>query len=443
LNHVIGTGAISWAYVISMLNMVVYAMRHCVGTDSARAVLYKNRSYEAASVRSDTKSCTGVEGILLAKPRKYLQLLHNTYAARAKRSGGGSSCDGATGYGLDQNGDCVWFALHHTPYSVLKQRIKDISYANSTHTAAELGSLFCDMLTAITDELCKLDVLLANAEIDATRSTSVSNVVVNEQRKVSVWFENGLGTTNTLAWLQKQHGPSMKQRVFGGFMSLIMGETSLSLEEINYPELVLLDISYIHTARGVFYGQVAQATVLVIIGQRLTDAGINGVSVNKCLTHLSIDPVFVAFGLPEACRQTKETQDMLHASVCDALNVLSGSTRVCDSIRDLILWEMGRETTHRAYPTSNIASSIARKWTAATAMAVPNGRGDSPAVFASPETTCDGFVSDLMLPNAAVFLSREFYLSTMTLVNRVVFNMAVHSERYRELSHKLTQRAHA
>lgn len=441
LKHMLDTGTLSWAYVVSILNMAIYAMRHCVGNKTAREVRYKKRSYDAMKEQLDnnnstiltgiasTNSCVNLEGVLLARPRAYSRLLRNTNAMRLQQGG--------VRRVLDSNGDSMRFGLDRGPYVRLKQRIKDISNANNTHTEVELGSLFCDTLEAITDELCKLDVSLANADIDAVRSAGLSTAVVNEQKNVSQWFQSGLGVTNTLAWLQKQNGSSMAQRVFCGYMSLIMGETSLELDEMHYPEVVVLDISYIHKARGVFYGQVAQATILVIIGQRLADAGINGVSINKCLTLLSVEPTFVAFGLPETCRQSKDVQDCLRDTTRDVLNMLSGSLGVSDTTRDLILREVRRETAHYQYPTSHVASSIARKWTAATAKAIPDERGHSPHVFSSPETTCDGFSSCLMLPNAAVFLSRDFHFSTVALVHRVAFNLAVHSERYRGLAHKL------
>jgi hypothetical protein len=115
---------------------------------------------------------------------------------------------------------------------------------------------------------------------------------------------------------------------------------------------------------------------------------------------------------------------------------------------------VSRETAHAAYPTSGIASSIARKWVAATAKAVPGdggggGGGDASScqkqttagvvsVFASAASTYDAFSTRLMLPTAARFIAHDFHSSTTALVQRVLFNVAVHGDRYRELAHKTT-----
>jgi hypothetical protein len=91
---------------------------------------------------------------------------------------------------------------------------------------------------------------------------------------------------------------------------------------------------------------------------------------------------------------------------------------------------------------------------AATAKAVPGdggggGGGDASScqkqttagvvsVFASAASTYDAFSTRLMLPTAARFIAHDFHSSTTALVQRVLFNVAVHGDRYRELAHKTT-----
>ena len=67
-------------------------------------------------------------------------------------------------------------------------------------------------------------------------------------------------------------------------------------------------------------------------------------------------------------------------------------------------------------------------------MAMPDLFGQSPPTFVSPAATVEAFSSELMLPKAALCLASDFHSNTVALVQRVMFNMAVHSERYRDLS---------
>ncbi|KAJ1465977.1 hypothetical protein T484DRAFT_1757013 [Baffinella frigidus] len=283
-------GTLTWAYIISMLQISVYAMRYCVGSDVARVVLFKNRQHVVNSRRglspNSTLSCNNAERVLVSKPQAYLRLIHDT--SNALRSSDRENT-------LDRTGDGSRFALDRDVYIHLKSRIKSISGANATHTTSELGILFCNVLVSITTELRKLDVSLANAEIQATRSCSMSMYIETEKIAMAQWFEKGLSMKNTLQWLKQHKESSMTRRIFSGYMSLIMSEASLQLDEMRYPELVVLDISYIHKARGTFYGQVALATVLVIVGQRLTEDGIPRNFINECLSLLSVHSEFIMF----------------------------------------------------------------------------------------------------------------------------------------------------
>ena len=98
---------------------------------------------------------------------------------------------------------------------------------------------------------------------------------------------------------------------------------------------------------------------------------------------------------------------------------------------------MARETTHIGYPSSPIASSIAHKWTMATLKACLETTADVFQIhptFSSPEATRAAFSSELLLPNAALNLARDFDLYTHDIIKRTAFNVAVHSERYKELA---------
>ena len=416
---------VSWADVVNLLHMVVWAMRTCLGTDEVRVVLYNERVRIARHVTSSTKrasnSCTGTARV---KPVAYMHLKNSVQQDRAWMSG--------------EQVDSARFALDNDVYNRLRNRVQALSGAEHSHSTPELGVLFAETLFCIKDELCKLDISIANASLQQIRSSSYATNVEIEYNAVQSWFDDGLSTTNTLAWLHQNAGvstDSCTQWVFRGYLALIMDKESLYLDEMRYPETVILDIPYIHTARGGFFGKVAQATVLVIVGHRLAEMDIAGPNINECLQCLASEPAFVEFGQPQTCRGEKNAQDSLQQVTREALNSVGN---VSDALRDIVLMEVARETRHFGYPTSPIAANIARKWTAATAKAMPDSFGKSPAIFASPAATVAAFSSDLLLPKAALCLAYDFHVNTISLVQRVMFNLAVHRERYRELSLKMT-----
>ncbi|KAJ1470463.1 hypothetical protein T484DRAFT_1753814 [Baffinella frigidus] len=429
-------GRMTWTDVVGILKIVVYAMRYCIGTDVARKVLYEQQLSKRMNDVSES-SCTDAHRVMCSKPRAYTRLMGSTPKKISELVGVDDKhvvCD--------KNGASLRLALDYDTYVGLRDRINSLFGAEHSKTTAQLRGMFCDMAESVVQELQHLDVKLCNAEMDAIRLSSMAQNVETEQLAVRGWFDQGLGMTNTYEWMKRHTCASaagvgrvqpLVATVFKGYISLIMDETSLQIEEVDYPELTMLDIPYIHTTRGMFYGQVAQATVLVLLGQRLTDVGVSRREIEACLNRVAADPAFIDFGLPETCRGEKQAQDSLREMARDALDCIT----VTDATRDRILQEVARETCHSVYPTSVVASSIARKWAAATAKSVPDASGQSSGMFASAAHTWDVFSSGLMLPNAARYLAYDFHCSTMALVQRVVFNVAVHYERYRELMHKM------
>jgi hypothetical protein len=215
-----------------------------------------------------------------------------------------------------------------------------------------------------------------------------------------------------------------------------MAPDSQKTAEVDYPELMILDIEYIQKARGDFYGNVAQATVLVIMGQRLTELGVSAKCIHSCLGRISMAPSFILLGKAETCRGDEcvvgPFLEMCSKSLQD---VLPGDAKDVNNTRN-ILSQLEREISHNAYPSSPIASSIAKKWITATLGACEETTDGVVAVhrnFFSPEATRSAFSSQLLLPRAAQSVSRDFHFYVMGIFKRACFNFAVHSERYIEM----------
>ena len=52
------------------------------------------------------------------------------------------------------------------------------------------------------------------------------------------------------------------------------------------------------------------------------------------------------------------------------------------------------------------------------------------AAFSSPEATRVALCSKLLVPSAALNIARDFHFSTLDIVKRAAFNVAVHYDRY-------------
>jgi hypothetical protein len=429
-------GSMSWRKVLRTLHTIVHGMQFCVGTEISRTILYQRRLRRAVATRTAGRvssatsmgsHCHGPNTHGVNKTRKKLHDISHVSQEHILYT------------------DSPLYAMDQETYESLKNRLKNLKNADLSHSTTELGGLFCETLLCITEEMRNLDVSLTNADIYATRLCSVSHNIKVEQKSFNNWFAHGLHTYNTIRWLRGStvcgSGVSVVKLVFDGYLSLIMGKASQQLHEMDYPELVVLDIAYIQKARGMFYGQVAQATILVIIGQRLTDLGVSGTDIKQSLYCVATTRGFVDFGRPETCRGDKHIQDSLQKVLRGCLNRLLTTNTMrnrCDIIQacEGILSEVARETCHYGYPCSLVASNIARRWNVATSKAVSNIPGVSD-MFASPEATRVAFTEYLLIPKAAVCLSRDFHFNVLEIVKRVEFNVSVHSGRYRELVQKL------
>lgn len=439
LKRWLDNGTLSWKKVLRTLHAIVHGMQFCVGTEVARTILYERRLRDfavsqtrAGVVSYDIGPCGTTERLV---PR-YHKIDKHILDKNLKKWQNKSRAVGQ----LFIRDDSAMYGMAQESYLILMTQLKGLKNADLSHSTIELGGLFCEALFNITAEMRKLDVSLTNADICATRLCSTDHNIRVEQKTFDVWFSRGLRVHNTLRWLQQSavHGSevSVMGLVFDGYISLVMDPVSQQLDEVDYPELVIFDITYIQKARGVFFGQVAQATILVIIGQRLTDVGISGTDICGYLNHVSMTPGFIDFGRPETCRGEKRVQDTLQDALRLSLYRLTSTYRTQTNFHEGILQEVARETCHHGYPSSPIASNIACKWTMATRMASPTMQGAC-TMFASPEATRAAFTEHFHIPKAALHLSCDFHFTTLEFVRRVVFNVAVHKDRYRELVHKL------
>jgi hypothetical protein len=434
----IDNGSMTWKTVLRMLHVIVHGMQFCVGTEVSRTILYEERLRKIAATRtrgissSTSKgSCANTEHFGLdrgmSKKRDLVRQNWQRMSLVIERR--------------PMYEDSCMYAMDQENYLLLRSYLKNLKDAHLSHSTAQLGGLFCEAMSYLTAAMRKLDVSLTNADISATRMCSADYNIEVERMTFDCWFDHGLSTHNTLRWLRgstvRDRGMSINGMVFDGYLSLIVGARSSELDDMEYPELLILDITYIQKARGTFLGQVAQATILVIICQRLTDMGLSGDVIKECVDKISTTSEFVDFGKPKTCRGQQCVQDDLHDALQHSLDRLSHTdkTHMKKNVIDVckgILREVACETCHDGYPSSPVALSIARKWASATRMASPVMQGISTA-FLSPEATHAAFSGDLHLPKAALHLSHGLYCSASELFRRVSFNVAVNQSRYNDL----------
>jgi len=305
-------GSLSWADAVRVFRTIIYAMRFCVGTDAARAILYDERTrlcHNGCGIQVPSAfegSCSNADRFFSMRPMAYNRLLE--HVGEASRGGNsfnlrelmssttcGNKTEPPAGKPFAKTKDIevipihenVKCALDEKTYKKLMGLVQRIEHADSTKATSDLGVVFCDTLLTIIEALNKLDVCLTNANISSIRVSTFDANVNQTQLLAAPWFQQGLGLRTTLRWLRfqvqtaeqavsmttlRQTGNvSIVQLVYSGYVSLLMHPKAQQLDEVNYPELLILDIEYIQNARGFFYGFVAQATVFVIIGQRLTE----------------------------------------------------------------------------------------------------------------------------------------------------------------------------
>jgi hypothetical protein len=489
LRVLICDGSFVWANAVRIFHTIIYAMRCCVGTQLSREILYARRNCLGVKKEKNLRteqlpkvyqngSCGREEAIFVANPRAYNRLLEDV----AEASRGGNSFNlrklmcPTTGANLKKRDsvdapvafmtpDSIKYALDENTYKYLMLVVQRIQDADLTKSTSELGGVFCDTMGCITEALNRLDVCLTNTNIVCTRMSTITENVKKEQSLVVSWFNNGLGMVNTIRWLRSQSdtamdtamvtvynndnsqnrrliptAKTMMQFVYRGYVSIIMAPNSQNIEEVDYPELLVLDIEYIQKARSVFYGNVAQATVLVIIGQRLTEAGIYAKCIHSCIGRVSMDPAFILLGKPETVRGDKCVSDGLVQACSKHLHrVLSMTFSQANhtGVVQTILNQIVHETAHNAYPSSAIASSIAKKWTTATLKAcavTPGGMFVVNDHFVSPQATRAAFSSELLLPKAALNVASDFHIYVIDIIKRASFNFAVHSGRYMKMA---------
>jgi hypothetical protein len=286
-------------------------------------------------------------------------------------------------------------------------------------------------------EMNSLDVLLSNAAVTCIRLQPRRDHILEERR----WFEQqgGLSTDNTLGWLEEAaHRAGLQKKkkalqkadtrelVWGMYVALIMDPGSAEIQEDHYPELLVLDVAYIQRARAAFCGQVAQATTLVILGQRLSELGVSRDRIASVLHGATSCDAFAELGAPETRRGDAAVVHGLQASI--AARALRDTTGAYASI----VSEAVRETCHASYPSFGVARAIAGKWAS-----VARDAFAAPDAFASAEATEAAFSTALQLPHAARFLSRALYDSISSIVLRCNVNLAVHARSYKTLAAQL------
>jgi hypothetical protein len=484
----IDLGTVEWGDVYNMLKTSVRAIYGSIGREEARHVLYMKRALERHNPTNATvqihsgpagsnmppTSCSDTVRAFTRRPGLYQHLMAAT-ASKARGNGGDKGfvvgTRGSYTTAFEVYGDSPGHGLGPTEYDDLVKRVVGIVHADKYYTPCELAMLTIETLLTINKTLSTLDVNLANAEIDVTRSYTHEHNIETEQASFDKWFALGLRTDNTLTWLRleayagygggtadvhsKPDNPvfsgyvpaaDVHSMVFSGYVSLITGNGMLALEEEKYPELLLLDITYIQRARSVFYGQVIQAAVLVILAKRLTDMLVPACTTSDCINRLCIHDAFAALAKPDTCRASEDTITSLQAGVVEVLDcVMSAQLQHSSLSRGGLLWEIAREASHVGYPSSPVASHLAVKWATAMRMGVAIGTDGGgvaerdeasdtlTAAFKCPEATYGSFCSELRLPKAALSLSRDLHVSVTALVKRTWFNTAVHLRLYRKL----------
>ena len=443
-------GTMTWADASDMLHTILDFMRYCVGSEEARAVLHRDRRraarLAAASLPGPPVTCQNAQLTMLSKTGFYrrmvrrsekrlevygLERLQEHQGGSRRRSGSGSA-----------HADSRCHALDHETFAHLNSLVEAFTAAQQRKSAPELFGEFIGLLVRLEGEMQALDVLLSNATIACFREQPTREWVLEERVFVAPWFDGGLGTANTLAWLQGAalrvgpHGAQqpeyMSNLAWDVYVAVIMDAGAAEVGEERYPELLVLDIAYLQRARGAFYGHVAQATTLVLFGQRLTEQGASPGAIERVLAGVASCGAFAELGGPETHRGDRALVESLQERIganLHAAGQMRGEAGWCARI----VREAVRETCHGSYPTSCIARSLAGKWAAVAR----NAFLGTPDAFASPAATQAAFSAELSLPRAARCLSQALHDQVDGIVARCTFNLAVHSRRYKALAAQL------
>jgi len=479
-------GTMTWGKAVSVLNVIVFAMRFSIGSETARTVLAGEfnaqtsdemtstcYTYKTAAKTTFSSSCRDSQRHLLVRPIGYEKMIRTTLHSvpggavptkdGALHKEGSDPCSArealihdrqerdpsATHHRKLLQVDDKRHALDDTTYIELKKKVFSLQFADESSSTSGLIGMFLDTLTCISTEMDRLDVRVMNADVVHTRSQPIQKNIELERVTTSSWFAEGLGVENTFEWLQRTRSglmrrsfapacsteePFIDQMVFGMYASLVFDNHRVAIPASTLPELLLLDISFIEKSRIMFYGQVSQATSLLIVGQRLTEMGVSSNRIREVVASVASSAGFAAVTNTETC----QSRTAIEALRCESLQ------RALCNVVDLsqqgqIISEVKRETSGRGYPSSAIAQNVARKWAAAV-RSILLYEGSSVAVHPAFQSSCDTreyFSSTLGLPKAAESLSCALHSMAMELVKRTTFNMAVHSEKYRALAVRL------
>ena len=419
-------GTMGWTYFHDVLITIVYAMRYCVGDVGSRSVLYKERVLKRNIM---------LHKIIVEESNNIPPFA--TASASFTVHADASYDSKWIAFGYDEYRDGVEYALDFDPYNRLTIAVRALVGAEKTHTTAELGVLFADTLADINEELNKLDILLTNAWIQSVRDYPLLKFIDLEAQCYRKWFDDGMGTHNTEAMILSEQAsssapllPTIQALIFNGFLSHILTPGAETLSKIAVPETFLLDIGDIREKQGRLYGLWAQAALLVVVGQRLSEASTVS-SIDACLRHIIGSEAFYLLGRPDTCRAQASSKYSVSFAVGTALREVSNLVYIPGLIR-----EVERETSNFGYPTTPIASAIARKWSQEMrGVVTKTSLSGAMSGIISATTFCPA----TFLPKAASGLGESATYIMADIVQRVNINVAVHMKLYNKLYAKLAR----
>ena len=282
--------------------------------------------------------------------------------------------------------------------------------------------MFTDTLAHINQKLHDLDVKLTNARINHVRNLDIFEIIKTETSFYNKLFESGMSTTNTAKMLASvsrswasSYGTSdisMENAVFEGFLALLLTPGAEKLSKIAYPETFLLDIIEIGVNQKILYGLWAQAALLVVVNQRLSESSVKSEDFDEILEDITYSAAFQMLLWPICDISSWQQKASIESAVTVALREV---TQIADVSG--ILREVERETSNFGYPTTPIASSIAMQWSQEMRGVVLG-------------TT---FRPHIGLPKAAMKLADKSTSMMAEIVLRVKTNIDVHRPLYNKL----------
>jgi hypothetical protein len=400
---------LQWSDLQGLLNTIIYAMSQCIGNASARRVLYKERVRERSLQRTMRMMQVGDTFDLVQTDYDYVH------------------------YGDAEQDDSSTYALDLETTESLHLRVKSLDLADNTCTTSELGVLFADTLAYIHQELHHLDIKLTNAYIKHVSESPVEKFLEAETATYQEWFKDGMRTINTAemfksmakSWTTSSGTCDMSALVFQGFLSLMLTPRAEELSKIAYPETFLLDVNYICVQRKVFFGNCAQAALLVIVTQRLSESSVESSRFEDILKDITNSAPFQMLKSTSSVLSSKEQKTSIKSAVTVALRDVKGLLNIPNLVH-----EVERETSNVGYPTTPIASAIARKWSLEM-----QGVVTKTSLAGAMQGVLSGvtFRPEVCLPKAAMVLGEDAKSMMVDIVTRVNSNVAVHRQLYNKL----------